>query len=111
MSDEEGETAMASETPGPQAALHITTRVQPGNKIEIIAPELIEGEAVEVFLVLPRQAEPPRRSALEIIAPLPPGPRSYPSWEEFERRFQEERDSWERGRYRPPARSTSIRRP
>ncbi|MBV8232307.1 MAG: hypothetical protein JO355_09495 [Planctomycetaceae bacterium] len=87
---------MATETSGLQAALHITTRVQPGNKIEIIAPELIEGEAVEVFLVLPRQAEPPRRSALEIIESLPPGPRSYPTWEEFERRFQGERDSWER---------------
>jgi hypothetical protein len=87
---------MATETSGLQADLHITTRVQPGNKIEITAPELIEGEAVEVFLVLPRQAAPPRRSALEIIESLPLGPRSYPTWEGFERRFQEERDSWER---------------
>ena len=84
------------DAPGLRAALHVTTRVLPGNKIEITAPELVEGQAVEVFLVLPRAAGAPRRSLLEFIESLPPGPRSAPTWEEFERQFQEERDSWDR---------------
>jgi hypothetical protein len=87
---------MAAEPSNPQTALHITTRVQAGNKIEFTAPGLVEGEAVEVFLVLPRTAESPRRPMLEFIETLPTGPRSYPTWEEFERQFQEERDSWDR---------------
>lgn len=32
--------------------LHLTTRVLPGNRIEITAPELREGDAVEVTLVV-----------------------------------------------------------
>jgi hypothetical protein len=33
---------------------------------------------------------------LEFLEALPPGPRSYPTWEEIERRIQEERDAWDR---------------
>ncbi|WP_416670676.1 hypothetical protein [Egbenema bharatensis] len=36
-----------------QSALHITTKVLPGNRIEIQLPALTEGEEVEVFVVLP----------------------------------------------------------
>lgn len=36
-----------------QSALHITTKVLPGNRIEIQLPPLTEGEEVEVFVVLP----------------------------------------------------------
>src|SRR5947208_2106680 len=61
-----------------QAALHVTARVQPGKKIEITAPELIEGQDVEVFLILPQVAAPPRQSVLDFIATLPPGPRAAP---------------------------------
>ena len=39
---------------------------------------------------------PPRRSVLEFLDALPPGPRSAPTWEEIERQFQEERDAWDR---------------
>ena len=39
---------------------------------------------------------PPRRSVLEFLDALPPGPRSPPTWDEIERRFQEERDAWDR---------------
>ena len=39
---------------------------------------------------------PPRRSVLEFLDALPPGPRSAPTWDEIERRFQEERDAWDR---------------
>jgi hypothetical protein len=38
----------------------------------------------------------PRRSVLEFLDALPPGPRSAPTWDEIERQFREERDEWER---------------
>ena len=77
-----------------QSALHITTKVLPGNKIEINAPELPEGTSVEVFLVVPTPPNPPRRSALEIIDSLK-GHRLFETAEEADRYLQEERDSWE----------------
>jgi hypothetical protein len=87
---------MSTTTDGLRTALHITARVQSGNKIEVTAPELNEGQDVDVFLI-PRPTEaPPRRSVLEFRDSLPPGPRSAPTWDEIERRFQEERDSWDR---------------
>jgi hypothetical protein len=79
-----------------RTALHTTARVQPGSKIEITAYELKEGQDIDVFLI-PRAAEAvPRRSLLEFLDSLPPGPRSAPTWDEVERGFQGERDAWER---------------
>ncbi len=34
-----------------QSALHLTTRVLPGNRIEVAVPELKVGDPVDVFLV------------------------------------------------------------
>ncbi len=84
-----------------QSALRVTTRVLPGNRVEIVAPELTEGDAVEVFVVMPEappQSEPnaPRQSLMEFLQSLPPGPRSAATWEEIERSLQEDRDSWDR---------------
>ena len=84
-----------------QAALRVTTRVLPGHRLEIVAPELTDGDAVDVFVVIPRPAEPlheipTRGSVWELIQSLPPGPRSAPTWEEIERSLQEDRDSWDR---------------
>jgi hypothetical protein len=77
-------------------ALHTTARVQPGNKVEITVPELKEGQEVDVFLI-PRPSEPPpRRSVLEFLDSLPPGPRSAPTWDQIERQFQAERGAWDR---------------
>jgi hypothetical protein len=87
---------MSTATNGLRTALHVTARVQSGNKIEIVAPELREGQDVDVFL-LPRPSEtPPRRSVLQLLDSLPAGPRSAPTWDEIERKFQEGRDSWDR---------------
>jgi hypothetical protein len=87
---------MAMSSDGPRAALHTTARVQRGNKIEITAPELQEGQDVDVFLIPRPSKSPPRRSILEFLDSLPPGPRSAPTWDEVERQFQEERDAWDR---------------
>src|SRR5271157_5928484 len=79
---------MATATDGLQNALHITARVQSGNKIEISAPGLQEGQDVDVYLV-PRPSETPsRRSVLEFLDSLPSGPRSAPTWDEVDRRSQ-----------------------
>ena len=88
---------MAAAPGGLRTALHTTVRVQSGNKIEITAPELHEGQDVDVFLI-PRPSEtPPRPSVLEFLDSLPPGSSSVPEhWMQVERQFQEERDAWDR---------------
>lgn len=88
---------MAAASDGLRTALHTTARVQSGNRIEITAPELKEGQDVDVFLIpRPSATYHPRRSVLEFLDSLPPGPRSAPTWDEIERQFQAERDAWER---------------
>lgn len=79
-----------------QTALRMETTVLPGHRLEISAPELPEGAKVEVIVVLPEK--PPSRfaSALEFLESLPPGPRAFPTWEEYERHLREEKDSWDR---------------
>ena len=76
--------------------LRMETTVLPGHRLEVSAPELPEGAKVEVIVVLPEAAPAPFGSALEFLESLPPGPRAFKTWEEYERHLQEERDSWER---------------
>jgi hypothetical protein len=79
-----------------QAALRLETTILPGHRLEVCAPELPVGARVEIIVVLPEKQEPSKKSMLEFLESLPPGPRSYPTWEEFEKAFQEERNSWDR---------------
>jgi hypothetical protein len=79
-----------------QAALRLETTVLPGHRLEISAPELPEGAKVEVIVVLPDKPAPTRRSMLDFLATLPPGPLLFKTPEEANRYLQEERDSWER---------------
>ena len=77
-----------------QAALRITTKVLPGNKIEIELPESEIGDTVDVFVILPEKPKVKRRSAIEIIEEVH-AKRTPKSAEEIDRRLQEERDSWD----------------
>jgi hypothetical protein len=77
-----------------QTALRMETTVLPGHRLELSAPELPEGAKVEVIIVLPETLPPPRRSMLEFLATLPPGPLLFKTPEEANRYLQEERDSW-----------------
>ena len=77
------------------AALHIKTRVLPGQKIEVTAPELVEGEPVEVIVVFPGPGRRGRRSVMDIIE-SGTLPRTGRSAEEVDRYIREERDSWDR---------------
>jgi hypothetical protein len=76
-----------------QSALHLTTRVLPGNRIEVAVPELKVGDPVEVFLVARPIPAGPGDSALEIIESLG-GHRLFSTTEEVDRYVQEERDEW-----------------
>ncbi len=50
-----------------QPAVHISTSVLPGKKIEISSPELPVGEAVDVFIILPHTTSPSRPSTINLL--------------------------------------------
>jgi hypothetical protein len=79
-----------------QTALRLETTILPGHRLEVSAPELPEGVKVEVIIVMPKKPEPHFGSALEFLESLPPGPRAFPTWEEYERFLREEKNAWER---------------
>jgi hypothetical protein len=79
-----------------QTALRTETTVLPGHRVEISAPERPEGAKVEVIVVWPAKPEPRFGSALEFLESLPPGPRAFKTWEEYEQHLREERNSWDR---------------
>ena len=47
-----------------QPALHLTTKVLPGNKIEIEIPEVEIGDTVDVFVVLPEKPKDKKQCAI-----------------------------------------------
>ncbi|MBW4473067.1 MAG: hypothetical protein KME45_22210 [Stenomitos rutilans HA7619-LM2] len=77
-----------------QSALHITTKVLPGHKIEIQIPPGSVGEEVEVFVVL-SEALPKQQAAIDILNQLP-GQQQFKTAEAVDRYLKEERDLWER---------------
>lgn len=79
-----------------QTALRLETTVLPGHRLEVSAPELPEGVKVEVIVVLPEQSNPRRMPMLEFLESLPPGPRAFKTWEEYEQHLREEKGAWER---------------
>ncbi len=79
-------------------ALHIKATVQPGGKIEIISPELPEGEQVNIFVVVEaeeRTGEPPKKRRARDILAEAPGHLLFKTAEEVDAYMREERDSWE----------------
>jgi hypothetical protein len=77
-----------------QTSLRISTKVLPGNKIEIEIPEGNIGEDIEVIVMLPEKPKPTKRRALEILAAAHKLG-SFRSIEEIDRDLQAERDSWD----------------
>ena len=71
-------------------------QVMPGHRVELVAPELNDGEWVEV--VVRADADPPatKTNILAFIDSLPAGPRAVADWDAYERLLQQERESWER---------------
>ncbi len=72
------------------------TKVLPGKRIEVSAPELVEGDLIDVHLTLPEPNGADRkRSSLEIIESLK-GHRLFASPQAVDEYLREERDSWNR---------------
>ena len=83
-----------------QSALHITTTIQPGNKIELQIPDGGIGDIVEVFVILSdksvKSALPAKKqSILEMIDTIRSQQQSRTS-EEIEYQVQEARAGWDR---------------
>jgi hypothetical protein len=78
-----------------QTALRTEAVVLPGHRLEVSDPQLPEGAKVEVIVVLPEPSKPPRMSMFELLQSLPPGPRAFRTWEEYERHLREEKDAWQ----------------
>ena len=78
-----------------QAALRLETTVLPGHRLGIRTQELPEEATVEVIVFLPEQPQPRFGSVREFLESLPPGPRAFPTWEEYERHLREVKDSRE----------------
>jgi hypothetical protein len=78
-----------------QTALRMETTVLPGNRVEVSDPKLPEGAKVEVIVVLPEKPKTKFTSAYEFLQSLPPGPREFDTWEEYEEFLRKEKDSWE----------------
>jgi hypothetical protein len=76
--------------------LRVETTVLPGHRLEITAPELLEGVKVEVIVMLPDAGPSTRPSMLDFLATLPPGPLLFPTPEDADQYVREERDAWER---------------
>ena len=70
-------------------------QVMPGHRVELVAPELNDGEWVEV--VVRADDDPPatKINVLAFIDSLPAGPRAVADWDAYDRLLQQERESWE----------------
>jgi hypothetical protein len=72
-------------------------RVQPGHRVEVVAPQFAEGDWVDVVVrECPSPPAPQARSLLAFLEGLPPGPRAFSNWESYEEHLREERESWDR---------------
>jgi hypothetical protein len=77
------------------SATYIQTTVLPGGKIEIVSPELAEGQQANVFVVIEDDLHKPKRRLTEILKDYPGG-RLFKSAAEVDAYIREERDAWER---------------
>ena len=64
------------------------------NGVIIPNSPLPEGATVEV-IVPATPSKPDRISMVDLLESLPTGPRTFPTWEEYEQFLREEKDSWE----------------
>lgn len=74
--------------------IRVQTTVLPGGRVEIASAELLVGQPVEVTITVPTPAV--KIGIYDFLQSLPPSSRSAEEWEQFEREFQEERNSWDR---------------
>jgi hypothetical protein len=77
--------------------VRMTTTVPPDRRIEVPVPDLPVGARVEVVVtVTAPPVRPGEPGILDFLKSLPPSQKTPEEWEQFERDFQAERDSWDR---------------
>lgn len=81
---------------GDTVTIQVQTTVLPGGKVEVVSPELPVGRPVTVTIEVKPVAAPPRQGVYDFLKSLPPFSKTAEEWEQFERDFQAERDSWDR---------------
>lgn len=78
-----------------QPALHVTTKVLPGNRIEIQLPaDAVMGEEVDVFVVLP---EPSKCEQFDLLTFIEAARKRYANRpaEDIDRQIRTEREAWD----------------
>jgi hypothetical protein len=77
-------------------SVRMKTHVLAGNRIEIVTPELPEGQPVEIIVVPDTAPSEQREDIVAFLDSLPINTRTLEEWEELDREFQRERNSWDR---------------
>jgi hypothetical protein len=77
------------------SALHLKTEVLEGNKIEIKDDNLVVGETVEIFVILPEKQEKSTRNILQTIETIRNHRSCFKTPEEVDQYLRQERDSWD----------------
>ena len=70
-------------------------QVMPGHRVVLVAPELNDGEWVEVVIRADADLATQKTNVLAFVDSLPAGPRAVADWDAYERLLQQERESWE----------------
>ncbi len=82
-----------------QSALHITTTIQPGNKIELQIPDSGIGDTVEVFVILADKSTnrslPAKQQSILATIDTIHSQQPTRTAEEIEQQIQEARDGWD----------------
>ncbi len=73
-----------------------TVPVLTWHRLLIVAPELMDGDWVDVVVSSTSTTAQSATGLLEFIDSLPPGPRAASDWNEFEPQLREDRESWDR---------------
>jgi hypothetical protein len=78
--------------------IHVRTTVLPGGKVEVEVPGATAGQAVEVVVTVPDPvpADKPPMGIYDLIMSFKPSSKTAEEWEQFDREFQAEKDSWDR---------------
>ncbi len=78
-----------------QSALHITTTIQAGHKIELQIPNASIGDTVEVFVILIDKSLPTQQKSILTLIDTIHSQQPVRTATEIEQQIQEARDGWE----------------
>ena len=77
-----------------KSVIRQTVQVLPGHRVEVVVPELNDGDWVEVVVNSKQPTSTAPAGLLAFIDSLPQGPRAAANWEVLETQLQQDRQSW-----------------